>query len=85
MTVKTLYRFIREGGGVTVSLEKPDVSYTELYRLIADEGKAVTQNGIDLYSVLDVESTEGWYEINEYTTGDEISPEEFQSMIEEVL
>ena len=63
MEVKTLYRYEREGGGTTVSTEKPTCEYEECYRLIADEGKALTQNGTDLYPVVDVDSTEGWYEV----------------------
>ena len=64
MTIKTLYRYEREEGKITVSTDKPDTEYTELYRIIADEGKAVTKNGVDLYPVVDVESTDGWYEVD---------------------
>ena len=36
-----------------------------MYRIIADEGKLVTQNGVDGYCVTDVfeDNKEGWYEI----------------------
>ena len=64
MVINTLYRYIREDGGTTVSTKKPDVEYTEIFRIIADEGKAVTQNGTDLYPVIDVDSTDGWYEVD---------------------
>lgn len=39
MTTITLYRYIRDDGGVTVSPEKPDCDYTEKVRLVADVGK----------------------------------------------
>jgi hypothetical protein len=42
MKIITLYRFIREDGGVTVSPKEPATDYTLLLRLIADEGKVLT-------------------------------------------
>lgn len=65
MQTITLYKYNREGGGVTVSPVKPDAEYTEMYRIVADEGKVLTQNGEELYSCLDVASVEGWYEVDE--------------------
>ena len=61
----TLYRYKREGGGVTVSTVKPDCEYTELYRLVADEGKAL-QKGEIITSCIDVNATdtEGWTEVD---------------------
>ena len=70
MIIKTLYRYQRDDGGTTVSPSKPDCEYTELLRLIADEGKALT-NGSVTTSCIDVESAEGWTEIDE--------PEELKS------
>ncbi len=64
MKIKPLYRYEREDGGVTVSPIKPDCEYTEKVRLIADEGKVLTLDGENLYRCLDVESTEGWYEVD---------------------
>ena len=65
MQVKTLYKTIRPDGGVTVSPDKPESGeYTEMYRLIADEGKLLTPNGIDTTPCVDVESAEGWYEVD---------------------
>lgn len=65
MTVITLYRYERADGGITVSPNKPDCEYTERYRLIADEGKFLTKDGIDLYSAIDTDSVDGWREITE--------------------
>lgn len=34
-------------------------------RIIADEGKAVTNDGENFYGSIDVDSTEGWYEVDD--------------------
>ena len=64
MKTITLYRYLREDGGVTVSPNKPDVEYTTLARLVADEGKALTQDGEKFTSCIDVDSADGWYEVD---------------------
>ena len=64
MIIKTLYRFTRADGGTTVSTEEPSCEYIKSYRLIADENKAITLNGTDLYSVIDTDNTNGWYEVD---------------------
>ena len=64
MITRTLYRFKREDGGVTISLTKPDKEYTEKLRLIADEGKALTKDGEKVFSCIDVDSADGWYEVD---------------------
>lgn len=33
------------------------------YRVIADDGMAVTLNGTNLYPAIDVDSADGWYEV----------------------
>lgn len=60
----TLYKYKRADGGVTVSPNKPECEYTEMYRLVADEGKALT-NGEIIMPCVDVESVEEWSEIDE--------------------
>lgn len=65
MEIKTLYRFTRQDGGITVSPEKPDAEYTEKFRLIADEGKLLTQDGENTFSCVDTDTVEGWYEVEE--------------------
>lgn len=57
-----LYRYIRPGGGVTVSTIKPDTDYELRYRLIADDGMALTKDGI-ITTCVDVVSADGWTEI----------------------
>jgi hypothetical protein len=63
MEVITLYRYEREPGKITVSPIKPNAEYTEMYRLIADEGKILTDGEIET-GCIDVHSTEGWTEID---------------------
>lgn len=70
-----LYKFIRADGGVSVSPRMPNVPYTEMYRLVADEGKALTQDGVNTTTCADVESVEGWHEIDAPT-------EEIQTEVE---
>lgn len=59
-----LYKYRRADGGITVSTNKPKGEYTEMFRLIADEGKALTNGETTTYCA-DVESVEGWSEIDE--------------------
>lgn len=65
MTSKTLYKFIDENGWVCFSLQEPDVEYETWLRLYADRGKLLTQNEVDLYSMIDTETIDGWYEVND--------------------
>lgn len=64
MKIKTLYRYEREDGGVTVSPIEPECEYAEKCRLIADEGKRLTNDGENFFSVIDVDSADGWYEVD---------------------
>lgn len=64
MEIKPLYRFLREDGGVTESLNKPDgAEYTIRFRLIASDGKLLTDGTMETYCI-DVDSADGWYEID---------------------
>ena len=60
----TLYRYYRPDGGVTVSTAKPDTDYTELYRLVADEGMTLT-NGETCAISIDTDSPSSWTEIED--------------------
>lgn len=62
MQIITLYKYTRADGGITVSPIKPDTEYTEMFRLVADEGKVLT-NGEITTPCKDVETVEGWEEI----------------------
>ena len=64
MEMKPLYRFLRENGGVTDSPDKPDgVEYTTRFRLIASDGKLLTDGTIETFCI-DVDSADGWSEID---------------------
>lgn len=67
MEIKTLYRYEREPGKITVSTEKPDCEYEERYRVISSVGMLVTNNGIDLHSAIDTNTKNGWYEVVDET------------------
>jgi hypothetical protein len=60
----TLYKYKRADGGVTVSPNKPNTEYTEMLRILADEGKVLVKGGITT-TCIDVVSAEGWSEIDE--------------------
>lgn len=64
MEIRTLYKYVRDDGGITVSPNKPEGEYIEEVRIIADEGKAVTKDGVNLYSVIDDISADGYYEVD---------------------
>ena len=71
MEMTPLYRFLREDGGATESPDKPDgAEYTTRCRLIADDGKLLT-DGITETFCIDVDSAEGWTEIDEPIEGSE--------------
>ena len=82
MEVRTLYRYEREDGGMDVSPNKPDCQYTELFRIIADEGHVVTEDGENLYYCVDVEYIDGWYEIEEPEKPEEESEKEIEELNE---
>lgn len=65
MQIINLYKFERTDGRITVSPIEPDVPYEPMYRIVADEGMAVTQDGVNTYPVVDVDSADGWYEVEE--------------------
>lgn len=68
MTKIPLYQYTREDGGITVSPEKPDKEYIPMVRLLADEGKILT-NGKGIYSeCIDVDTDYGWYEEDKQET-----------------
>lgn len=64
MQTITLYRYVRPDGGVTTSPVKPNGEYTERYRLIADEGKVLT-DGATVAVCVDATSPDGWTEIDD--------------------
>ena len=77
MQIITLYKYTREDGGITVSPNKPDTEYTEMFRLVADEGKVLVKDDVTT-TCTDVESADGWSEI------DDVENEEAESDYQEV-
>ena len=57
-----LYRYNRPGGGVTVSTVKPNAEYTELTRLVADEGYILT-DGTEYTTCIDMDYPAAWVEV----------------------
>lgn len=64
MKIKQLYQYDRENGRITVSPIKPECEYTEMYRLIAEEGKTLVKGDISSPCV-DTYDKDGWEEIEE--------------------
>ena len=83
MQIIPLYKSERESGGTTISPIKPNCEYTDMYRLVADEGKALT-NGDITTNCVDVESVEGWIEIDEPSEGDEATETDYQEALREL-
>ena len=69
MQIINLYKYTREDGGVTVSPIKPDCEYTDMVRLVADEGKVLVKGEITT-TCTDVASVEGWEEVDDESTID---------------
>ena len=65
MQIIALYKYEREDGGITVSPVKPDTEYAEMFRLVADEGKALTKDGKELMPCVDVDSADDWREVDD--------------------
>lgn len=55
---------MREDGGISTSPVKPEAEYTEMFRLVADDGKVLTRDGVNLTPCVDVVSVDGWYEMD---------------------
>ena len=63
MQIIPLYKYKRADGGITVSPIKPECEYTEMYRLVADEGKALT-DGETITSCTDTTEVDKWQEVD---------------------
>lgn len=65
MIIKTLYRYF-DGNNIVDTFDKPaNLSFTERYRLIADDDKMLTVDGIDHVTVIDIDKDllDSWYEL----------------------
>ena len=80
----TLYRYNRPDGGITVSPVKPEGEYTELFRLVADEGFILT-NGETSTTCTDTDNPAAWHEVEdtEYEP-DDATAEDYQDALREM-
>lgn len=87
MQVIPLYRYSRPDGGTTVSTVKPDSEYTELVRLVADDGMALT-DGNSITVCVDTENVEAWTEIvdpeNRYYDPDDATDADYQRALRDM-
>lgn len=58
----TVYRYSRPDGGMSVSPVKPDTEYTELFRLVAEEGRTLT-DGVTETTCVDTDNPDAWEEV----------------------
>lgn len=56
-----VYRYTRPDGGVSISLVKPDTECTELTRLVAEEGRTLT-DGVTTTTCVDTDNPDAWEE-----------------------
>ena len=77
MTIKTLYVYTRPDGGVDVSPVPPSegIEYEARHRLIADEGKILT-DGTTYASVIDTDNPDAWTEKDDDGSADSDGEEE---------
>ena len=64
MVIKDLFKYTRPDGGIDESPVQPAVEYEPMYRVIADEDKLVTCDGVNLYTCIDAATADGWYEVD---------------------
>ena len=83
MQKKTLYRFIRPDGGVTVSTVKPDGDYTELSRLVADDGHILT-DGEHFSSCTDTDNPDVWSEVEDAENPCEATAEDYENALRDM-
>lgn len=83
MTSIPLYRYIRPDGGVTVSPRKPSVDYTELTRLVADDGYTLT-NGETVTTCTDTDNPGAWSEVPDTENPNEATETDYQNALREM-
>ena len=65
MITMTLYRVERSDGGIDVTPNKPtEQPYTETFRLIADEGKLLT-DGENQFTCIDTDNPDDFTEVDD--------------------
>ena len=83
MIRKMLYRYSREEGGYTVSLARPPegVPYKVRWRLIAEEGRAIT-DGETIVTVIDVQHRKDCEAWSDCDLPDEMKPQFIETIVE---
>ncbi len=80
----TLYKYTRPDGGTTVSTVKPDCEYVELVRLVADEGKALT-DGMNVTTCTDTDNPGAWSEVEDTENPDAMTETEQKARAYDIL
>lgn len=78
-----LYRYTRPDGGVTVSTVKPSGEYTELSRLVADEGYTLT-NGETTTPCVDTDNPGVWSEVADTENPNEATAADYQAALRDM-
>ena len=82
MIRKMLYRYERDGGGFTVSPERPEGKhYNVRWRLIAEEGRAIT-DGETTVTVIDVQHRKDCEAWSDCDLPDEMKPQSIETIVE---
>lgn len=81
MIRKMLYKSERKGGGYTVSPVKPEGSYQVRWRLIAEEGMAIT-NGEATVTVIDVQHRKDCKAWSDCELPDELKPQSIETIVQ---
>lgn len=72
MRVKKMFKYVGSNGVVVTDVDLP-MEKVIVNRLIADDGKLITNDETTYHSVIDVENIEGFYEVDapDEAVGDE--------------
>lgn len=84
MQIINLYRYVRDGGGVTVSIDAlPDgMEHTTLFRIVAEDGMQLVKGGEMYGGCIDTDDAEGWVEVSEDDNGN-AGIEDYQEALRE--
>lgn len=79
MQTINLYRY-KESNGIAISpIKRNETDVPHSFRLVADEGKALTNDNVTFAQCIDVSNTEGWVEVDD--PGDDDDPENTDSRV----
>lgn len=81
MIRKMLYKSERKGGGYTVSPIKPEGSYQVRWRLIAEEGMAIT-NGETTVTVVDLQHRKDCESWSDCDLPEELKPQSIETIVQ---